>query len=275
MYQKIGVRGHDYGRAKPAEIARRIADAGFCTTQLAISKAIEGMESDIGRLTPGLANTIGESFRNAGVEIAVLGCYIEPVHPDEDTRKLHLRRFKEHLLYARAMGGLVVGTETTLYRAEESGREAAFQILLKSIYKLVNEAEKCGAIVGVEPVAAHTLNSPELTARLLETIDSNHLQIIFDPVNLITPAIAKDHDDLLDRCFACFGERIIALHCKDIVIDETTGRLKETLLGQGYVNYEKLMGWLCEHRPGLSLLREGANPETAQIDIDFLKSVIR
>lgn len=273
MYAKIGVRGHDYGRGTPQEMARRIADAGFCTTQLAISKAIEGMENDVGRLTPGLANRIGSSFAEAGVEIAVLGCYIEPVHPDPEVRKVHLRRFKEHLLYARAMGGLVVGTETTRYRGEESGREAAFQILLKSVYELVNEAEKCGAVVGVEPVAAHTLNSPELTARLLETIDSQHLQIIFDPVNLIRPETARDHDALLDRCFACFGERIVALHCKDIVLDEQ-GNLQETLLGRGYVNYPKLMGYLCEHRPGLSMLREGADPATARQDIDFLKSVI-
>jgi len=272
MYFRIGVRGHDYGRRSPRELAQAIKNAGFCSTQLAISKGITGMEQDIGRLTPGLCYEIKQAFSEANVELAVIGCYIEPVHPDEDTRKLHLRRFKEHLLYARAMGGLVVGTETTLYRAEESGREKAFQTLLKSVGELVEEAEKCGAIVGVEPVAAHTLNTPELAARLLEIIGSNHLQIIFDPVNLInTPELVRNHDDLLDRCFDAFGERIMALHCKDITID-ADGKPKETLLGQGMVNYNKLSDYLKAHRPGLGLLREGADPATADIDIAFLKS---
>ena len=272
MYFRIGVRAHDYGRRTPQELAQALKTAGFCSTQLAISKAIIGMEQDIGRLTPGLCYEIGQSFAEANVDLAVIGCYIEPVHPDEDTRRLHLRRFKEHLLYARAMGGLVVGTETTLYRAEESGREKAFQTLLKSIGELVEEAEKCGAVVGVEPVAAHTLNTPELAARLLETIGSNHLQIIFDPVNLInTPELVRNHDDLLDRCFDAFGEHIMALHCKDITLD-ADGKPKETLLGQGMVNYDKLAAYLTAHRPGLALLREGADPATANIDIAFLKS---
>jgi len=138
--------------------------------------------------------------------------------------------------------------------------------------EMVEQAEKFGVIVGIEPVAAHTLNSPELTARMLEIIGSDNLQIIFDPVNLITPAIAENHDDMLDRAFDAFGEHIMALHCKDIVLEN--GQIKEVLLGQGLVNYDKLLGWLIEHRPGLSLLREGANPATAQVDIDFLKSKI-
>ncbi len=272
MYFRIGVRAHDYGRKTPRELAQALKTAGFCSAQLAISKAIIGMEQDVGRLTPGLCFEIGKSFADAGVHLAVIGCYIEPVHPDEETRKLHLRRFKEHLLFARAMGGLVVGTETTLYKAEESGREKAFQTLLKSVGELVEEAEKCGAIVGVEPVAAHTLNTPELAARLLDTVGSNHLQIIFDPVNLInTPELVRDHGDLFDRCFDAFGERIMALHCKDITIG-ADGRPRETLLGQGMVNYDKLADYLKVHRPGLALLREGANPETADIDIAFLKS---
>lgn len=272
MYFRIGVRAHDYGRHTPSELAEALRQAGFCSTQLAISKAITGMETDVGRLTPGLACTIGEAFASAGVNIAVLGCYIEPVHPDEEIRRAHIRRFKEHLLYARAMGGLVVGTETTLYRAEESGREKAFQTLLKTLDELVNEAEKCGAIVGVEPVAAHTLNSPALTARLLDTFKSEHLQIIFDPVNLITADKAVNHDALLDECFDAFGEHIMALHCKDIVLDEN-GKIQETLLGEGLVNFPKIIGYLKQHRPGLALLREGANPLTAQKDIDFLRKV--
>lgn len=269
---RIGVRAHDYGRHTPAELAKALRAAGFESAQLAIAKAITGMEQDIGRLTPGLAFEIAQAFRQENIDIAVLGCYIEPVHPDEEVRKLHLKRFKEHLMYARQMGALVVGTETTLYRAEESGREKAFQTLLRSVGELVEEAEKFGVVVGIEPVAAHTLNSPELTARMLETIGSNNLQIIFDPVNLITPDIAENHDAMLDRGFDAFGSRIMALHCKDIILVD--GKIEETLLGRGLVNYDKLLGWLKANRPGLSLLREGVDPKTAQIDIDFLRSKI-
>lgn len=270
MYFRIGVRAHDYGRARPRELAQRIKNAGFSSVQLAVSKCIEGMEQDAGRFTPGFAASVRQAFEEAGIDIAVLGCYIEPVHPDEETRRRHIQRFKEHLLYARAFGGLTVGTETTRYRGDEAGREKAFQILVKTVGELVEEAEKCGAVVGVEPVAAHTLNSPELAARLLDIIGSSHLQIIFDPVNLITPDVAENHDDLLRRAFDAFGERIMALHCKDIAL-RADGGLEEVLLGEGLVNYPMIFEYLRAHRPGLSLLREGADPATAQRDIEFLK----
>lgn len=271
MYFRIGVRAHDYGRKTPRELAADISAAGFSSVQLAISKAITGMESDIGRLTPGLAFEIGQAFASNGIDIAVLGCYIEPVHPDESQRALHIQRFKEHLLYARAMGGLVVGTETTMFRGPESERDAAFSILLHSVEQLLTEAEKSGAVVGIEPVAVHTLNTPALTRRLLDTFKSEHIKIIFDPVNLIRPAIVEDHSALLDECFDAFGDQIIALHCKDIVLN-AEGKITEVLLGEGKVNYPKLAGYLKTARPGLALLREGANPQTAQKDIDFLKS---
>lgn len=271
MYFRIGVRAHDYGRHTPEELARRISEAGFCSVQLAISKAITGLEDDIGKFTPGFAATVRQAFDKYGVDISILGCYIEPVHPDPEVRARHVRRFKEHLRFARAFGGLAVGTETTLYRAEESGREKAFQILTQTVGALVEEAEKCSAVVAVEPVAAHTMNSPALTARLIDIIGSEHLQVIFDPVNLITADIARDHSAMLDEAFDAFGERIMALHCKDIDFGPD-GRLHEVLLGQGLVDYDRLFGWLGSHRPGLALLREGADPATAAQDIAFLKS---
>ena len=52
------------------------------------------------------------------------------------------------------------------------------------------------------------------------------------------------------------------------------GELHRTILGEGWLNYGKLMGWLKENRPGLNLIREGADPATAHKDIAFLKSVI-
>ncbi len=64
----------------------------------------------------------------------------------------------------------------------------------------------------------------------------------------------------------------MALHCKDVMVKD--GELHRTILGEGWLNYGKLMGWLKENRPGLNLIREGADPATAHKDIAFLKSVI-
>ena len=174
-------------------------------------------------------------------------------------------------MYARQLGANVIGTETTNFRdTDESERSVRFGYLVDSIGQMVEAAERYGVIVGVEPVSVHTLNTPELTARLLDIIASDNLQIIFDPVNLITLENIEHQDDLLDRCFDAFGDRIVALHCKDVKVEN--GELRRTVLGEGWLNYNKLMGWLKENRPGLNLIREGADPATAHKDIAFLKS---
>ena len=176
-------------------------------------------------------------------------------------------------MYARQLGANVIGSETTNFRDMDEGeRSVRFGYLVDSVGQMVEAAERYGVIVGIEPVSVHTLNTPELTARLLDIIASDNLQIIFDPVNLITLENIERQDELLDRCFDAFGDRIVALHCKDVMVKD--GELHRTILGEGWLNYGKLMGWLKENRPGLNLIREGADPATAHKDIAFLKSVI-
>ena len=41
----IGARGHDFGRHTPDELFASIGKAGFACTQLAYTKAIEGVKS--------------------------------------------------------------------------------------------------------------------------------------------------------------------------------------------------------------------------------------
>lgn len=273
MKMNIGVRAHDYGRHPVEELPKVLKAAGFDSCQLAMSKALEGMDASVGKLNPGLCYNVRREFERNEIQISVLGCYIEPSLPDDEARAKQVMRFREHVMYARQIGANVIGTETTNFRDMDEGeRSVRFGYLVDSIGQMVEAAERYGVIVGVEPVSVHTLNTPELAARLLDIIASDNLQIIFDPVNLITLDNIEHQDDLLDRCFDAFGDRIVALHCKDVKVEN--GELRRTVLGEGWLNYGKLMGWLKENRPGLNLIREGADPATAHKDIAFLKSVI-
>lgn len=49
--------------------------------------------------------------------MAVLGCYINPVNPDEKERQKAVAKFIEHLKYAKVIGADMVGTETGRYDA--------------------------------------------------------------------------------------------------------------------------------------------------------------
>ena len=164
---KIGIRAHDFGCLPPVRLAEKMAAQGVEAAQLAIPKAIAGVES-YAQVTDGLLREIGAAFREHHIDIAVLGCYIEPSLPDEAARKAQLDTFRLGLRCAAELGAGCVGTETTLFSGPEQERPAAYDILRRSVDAMLNDAAKLGVTVAVEPVAAHTLNSPALAARLLQ-----------------------------------------------------------------------------------------------------------
>ena len=123
MKMNIGVRAHDYGRHEPEELALILKNAGFDSCQLAMSKALNGMDASVGKLNPGLCYNVRRAFEKHDIQISVLGCYIEPSLPDDEQRALQVARFCEHVMYARQLGANVIGTETTNFRdMDESER---------------------------------------------------------------------------------------------------------------------------------------------------------
>lgn len=272
---RIGVRAHDFGRLHPDDLARRIAAKGFSSVQLAVNKAIAGLDLHPGDMTPGLAWHIGQAFQRAGVQIAVLGCYINLVHPDPTARAGLMAYFKDHLRHARDFGCAIVATETASLNADWSPHpdnhgEHAFQAMLRSIAELVEEAEHFGVMVGIEGVAHHVLYSPARIRRLLDTIRSPNLQIVFDPVNLLTPDNYQQQDRVVQESFDLFGDRIAVIHAKDFRPE--AGVLRQLRTGQGDFNYRLLMRLLQQRKPGISILLEEANEASAEACIHHIQA---
>ena len=72
----VGARGHDFGRRSVEELLRSIGDAGFRCTQLAYTKAVEGVKS-YADVTPELVAATNAAVQKSGVSIAVDGTYVE------------------------------------------------------------------------------------------------------------------------------------------------------------------------------------------------------
>ena len=67
------------------------------------------------------------------------------------------------------------------------GADAAYARLLDFTREVCAHAEQVNALVGIEPVALHTLHTPELTRRLIADVNSPNLRVILDTANLVTP----------------------------------------------------------------------------------------
>ncbi|HPI73806.1 MAG TPA: sugar phosphate isomerase/epimerase family protein [bacterium] len=273
---RIGARAHDFGCLPAAELAAKIAAKKMSCVQLAVGKAIAGIDLKPGLLNPGLAYDIGQAFRTHGVQIAVLGCYVNPLYPDPEMRRSLLGLFKEHLRYARDFGNGLVALETGSLNADYSPHpdnqsEAAFQQSLASIAELVTEAEKFGVIVGIEGVASHAVSTPKKMRRMLDVVASDNLQVVFDPVNLLSPENYRQQQAVFNEAFDLYGDRIAIIHAKDFVVEE--GRIKTAAMGSGLLRWDLVMKFAVERKPGISILLEETSEDTAEDSVRFLRQV--
>jgi sugar phosphate isomerase/epimerase len=273
---QIGLRAHDYGRLAPEILADTLAAFNPDSVQLALAKAFPDAPPP-GGLSPGYARRIRRVFEARRIAIAVLGCYINPVHPDPDEREGMLRRFEEHLRYARDFGCSLVGTETGSPNPDcswhpDTEKPETFDLLCASLERLLKTAEKCGSIVAVEAVAdQHTISSVEKMQQLLSRLDSPALKVIYDPVNLIPQAgLGESQEAFFRRAFDAFGDHIAALHLKDFRFEG--GRKRGDLpAGTGILEWDTLLGLVARKKPGVDLLLENSVPAAARGTIAFLK----
>jgi sugar phosphate isomerase/epimerase len=266
-FVKIGVRAHDFGRKPAAELAHIIAGYGFNATQLAAQKAISGVES-YRSLGEGECAEIARAFAAEGIEIAVLGCYIEPALVDRDERLAQVELFGAGLRAARTIGAKCVGTETTRFEGADGDRQARYALLLDSVLRMAEAAEKEDVDIAIEPVHYHTLNTAELTFRLLREVGSDRVGVIFDPVNLLHPSLVRTQAAFWEECLDAFGGKVRAVHVKDARLGETG--YCSCPLGEGVMDYEAVMGGLFRRGIDVPLLREELHPDHAASDRAYL-----
>jgi L-ribulose-5-phosphate 3-epimerase len=98
--------------------------------------------------------------------------------------------------------------------------------------------------------------------RVLDTLRSNNLQVIIDPINLISLENHQDQDRIIRESFDLFGERIAVIHAKDFTIE--AGVYKQVHTGQGLLNYRLLLDFVQKRKAGISILLEEADDQTVE-----------
>ena len=267
----IGMRGHDFGRMEPEALAEKIAACGFSATQLAFTKAFPKPAAEY--MNPDSLTKIREIFTSAGIQIPVMGCYVSASDRDPEKLAAEKERFSNALRASITLGAGCVGTETTHFTFPESEREPAYQRLLDFTKSVSVTAEECGALVGIEPVAVHTLNTPELAGRLLSEVNSPNLRIILDLCNLLTPAYTAPEAqmEMLERALAIFGNKVCALHIKDGVFN-AEGHWENRPLGEGIMDWAHLFPRLRQTLDHLCALREDVWPGNAETECRMMKA---
>ena len=269
----IGIRLHDSAQGALKERAAFVRAQGFACVHLALSKALAPEYMEPHTLTAGLADHVRREL--GGLDIAVLGCYLQLATPDEKRWQANLAKYIAHLRMARWLGAGVVGTETDRpnlenhYDPAETHSEDALKLLIDRLCPVVEAAEKLGSVLAIEPVYTHIVSTPQRARRVLDAIHSPNLQIIFDPVNLL-------HGDNLDRCDAVMaeamellGDDIAVLHMKDYDAIAPDGGLHACAAGSGLMRYDEIFRFVREKKPFIHMTLEDTRPENAEQAREF------
>ena len=255
---QIGIRLHDVNTGLPPEAqtmearAEKAREEGFSCVQLAFSKVIKGVTFDDCALTEGLAAHTRRVFARNGLDVAVLGCYLNLAHPDPEKLKEIQGKYLGHIRVAALINAGVVGTETGAPNAEykmdaNTHTRDALDTFIRGLAPVVECAEHYGVTMAIEPVWKHIVYDADRAVRVLDAIGSHNLRIILDPVNLLYPGNIDRREQVIGDAIEKLGDKVAVVHLKDYV--PAGDDIKSTAAGTGEMDYTQILRFVKERKP--------------------------
>lgn len=275
---QFGIRLHDAIKAPLEERLKAVQEQGFVCAHLALSKVISENSVAESALTPGYAMYLKRLFDKYGLDVAVLGCYLNLANPDPEKLKAIQDKYMANIRFAAHLGVGVVGTETGApnleYKFEEAcWNEESLQIFINNLRPVVKYAEQMGVLMAIEPVVRHIVCNPVRARRVLDEINSPNLRIILDPVNLLEIYNYEKQDEILDEAVELLGKDVAVLHVKDFQIKD--GKLVSVPVGQGMCHWERVIPYMKKEKPFMHATLENTSPDNAVAALEHIRNIYR
>lgn len=266
---QLGLRLHDAEHLPVTQLLPVVRQKGFTCCHLALSKLFRDIPCTAGALTPGYAHYLKRIFAEYGIDIAVLGNYLNLLHPDDAYLKHAMEMYYAHIRFASLLGCGMVGTETGAPNREykycpECRDERSLALLIERLKPIVRCAEEYGVLFAIEPVARHSVWNPKTCRKVLDEVGSHNLQVLFDPVNMLDLDNVDQREELFAEAIELLGPDIAMIHLKDFIRtpDEGYG-LKSVGAGTGEMDYSAIMEFVKKDKPYIYATLENTTPENA------------
>lgn len=272
----ICIRPHDVGKASSAQLGQKIAQMGFECVQLAIAKAILGQTAAPGTLTQEVVKEIRHGFNVAGLSIPILGAYFNPVHSNAQKALDGQLKFSDHLRLESAFGAEYVASETGSFNDDKwtynpkNQTKEAFDKVKKVFQELSLDAAKYNAKMSIEGAWGHCIYSPQQMKNLLDEIDNGFVFTTFDLFNYLYAGNYQNRFDIFEEGLKLLGDKIVIFHIKDFTPQGDV--LKQVPIGDGIMEWQKLLPVIKQHYPNAHLVFEGV-PEP-QKSLAFVKNAL-
>lgn len=274
---KLMIRAHDLGVKGEQNIVDRLQELGLDGIQLVAYKSMDDISYLPGAIGEARAREAAAVLHEKGHEIALIGAYFNPVHPDESKIERGIQVFKDYLKAAKAFGCNVVGSETGSYMGEPwvyhpmNHSEEALDRVVKVFGELAAYAAECGVCIGMEGAFGHVCHTPERLDTAIRRIGRDNIRVIFDLYNYLDISNVDNTYEILERGINLFGERILLFHIKDFVIEDN--KLKQCAVGKGILDYDRILAMIHKHNPDATLVFEGTTGDDIASAVSYIRSI--
>lgn len=270
----LGIRGHDISASTPTDLGKRAANFGLTNTQLAPCKSFPTLAPSLESVSLGTGAAISTALTNQGIFISVLGCYVNISSEDKTIRTTAITNFKRHIRASHAFKANMIGTETGSMKdgyCKENFTEEAYSIACHSIAEMVAYAEDFGAIVGIEPGLNHPIYSIERLHKLVQDIRSEHLRLILDFSNLLTPDTLNAQKEIMENAFEKLDGHIEHFHIKDCIVQQD--KLAPVAVGNGNIDFTPILTYIKNYYPSMSMTFEETKEKDVATAVEYLTNL--
>lgn len=275
---KLMVRAHDLGVKGAENINSEICKLGLDGVQLVVYKSIEGVSYAPYQITTDQANEISKKIKANGKEIALIGAYFNPVHPNNLKIENGIAVFRDYLAHAKALGCNYVGSETGSYNGDPwiyhpmNHSDEALDRVIVTFSALADCAAENGVNVAMEGAFGHVCHTPERLYEAARRIGKANIKFIFDLYNYLDISNVDTAYEILDRGLSLFGDGILLFHIKDFVIEDN--KLKQCGVGKGVLDFDRILSAIHKHNKNSILVLEGTTGEDLPFAVTYLKDKI-
>jgi len=220
---------------------------------------------------------IAAAFSEAGIVLAEMGAWINPLHPDPKKRQQNLDEIARVLALGDEVGALCCTTVVGSYceaddwlahvgHHPENFSPRAFDEIVAWVRSVLDTVNPMRTKLTLEICPWTLLDSVEMYLELIRAIDRPGLGVHLDPANLvICPRTYYDTSAMINDCFDRLGPYIVSCHAKDVhwTLDARTVGIEEVVPGRGILDYTTIVRRANSVSPDLPLIIEHIETETS------------
>lgn len=222
-----------------------------------------------------------EAARAAGIVIAEVGAWSNPLSPDPEQRREAVEVCRAHLALADEVGARccvnIAGSRGEQWDGPHPANLTGetFDMIVETVRHIIDAVKPTRTFYALETMPWMYPDSPDSYLKLLEAVDRTQLAVHLDPVNLVcSPHRYFAGGALIRECFEKLGPHIRSCHAKDIALSSAlTVHLNEVRPGLGGLDYATFLHELDKLDDVPLMLEHLATPEQYGLAAQYIRDV--